>query len=62
MVIICHHTGMAGKDEIANAILGGASDYIHDIAAKLIQWYQAKDEEKVLCICKRLQLVFAYVL
>ena len=43
-----YHTGMAGKDDISNAVLGGASDYMNDIAAKLIQWYQAKDEDKVL--------------
>ena len=42
---------MAGKDELANAILGGASDYISDIYAKLTQYYQAKDEDKVVCLC-----------
>ena len=36
------------KDDISNAVLGGASDYMADIAAKIIQWYQAKDEDKVL--------------
>ena len=41
---------MAGKDELANAVLGGASDYMTDIAAKIIQWYQAKDEDKVVCL------------
>ena len=45
----CHHTGMAGKDDLANAVLGGASDYLSDIAANLIKaYYLAKDEEKVL--------------
>ena len=38
---------MAGKDEIANAVLGGASDYMCDIFAKIIQWYYAKDDQKV---------------
>ena len=47
---IHHHVGMAGKDELANAVLGGASDYMTDIAAKIIQWYQAKDEDKVVCL------------
>ena len=42
---------MAGKDELANAILGGASDYVSDIYAKLTQYYQAKDEDKVVCLC-----------
>ena len=46
---------MAGKDEIANAVLGGASDYMCDIFAKIMQWYYAKDDQKVLG-------VFAYVL
>ena len=41
---------MAGKDELSNAILGGASDYMNDITTKIIQWYQAKDEDKVLCL------------
>ena len=41
---------MAGKDEFSNAILGGASDYIIDIGAKVFQWYQATDEDKVLCV------------
>ena len=40
---------MAGKDEIANAVLGGASDYMSDIYAKLIQWYYTKDDQKVCC-------------
>ena len=47
---IHHHVGMAGKDELSNAILGGASDYISDIGAKVVQWYQAKDEDKVICL------------
>ena len=49
IVGIHYYVGMAGKDELSNAILGGASDYIADITAKIIQWYQAKDEDKVLC-------------
>lgn len=56
-MIICHHTGMAGKDEIANAVLGGASDYMCDIFAKIMQWYYAKDDQKV-CV---FELVFLYV-
>ena len=48
IVGIHYYVGMAGKDELSNAILGGASDYITDIGAKVIQWYQAKDEDKVL--------------
>ena len=38
---------MAGKDELADAVLGGASDYMSDIFAKIIQWYEAKDDQKV---------------
>ena len=44
------YIGMAGKDELSNAILGGASDYLSDIRGKIMQWYQAKDEDKVLCL------------
>ena len=40
---------MAGKDDIADAVLGGASDFMSDIGAKVLQWYRAKDDEKVLC-------------
>ena len=41
---------MAGKDDIADAVLGGASDFMSDISTKMIQWYLAKDDEKVLCV------------
>ena len=41
------HTGMAGKNELDNALLGGASDYMADISIKMLQWYEAKDEDKV---------------
>ena len=41
------HTGMAGQDEIANAVLGGASDYMCDIFANIMRWYYAKDDQKV---------------
>ena len=41
------HTGMAGKDELADAVLGGASDYISDIIAVLAKMFYASDEEKV---------------
>lgn len=41
---------MAGKDEIANAVLGGASDFMSDIWAKIIQWYFAKDDQKVVTL------------
>ena len=41
---------MAGKDQIANAVLGGASDFMSDIFAKIMQWYYAKDDQKVLCL------------
>ena len=59
-----HHTGMAGKDDISNAVLGGASDYMYDITAKLMQWYQAKDEDKVLfCLYTwNIELVFMCIL
>ena len=39
---------MAGKDDTADAVLGGASDFMSDIFAKVIQWYGAKDDQKVL--------------
>ena len=40
---------MAGKDDVADAVLGGASDFMCDISAKMIRWHLAKDDEKVLC-------------
>ena len=40
---------MGGKDEIANAVLGGASDYMCDIFANIMRWYYAKDDQKVHC-------------
>ena len=45
-----YHTGLAGKDDTADAVLGGASDFMSDITAKITQWYRAKDDEKVLSI------------
>ena len=38
---------MAGKDELANAVLGGVSDYLNDILANLAKIFRANDEEKV---------------
>ena len=38
---------MAGKDDLSNAVLGGASDYILDINKKMIQMFFAQGEEKV---------------
>ena len=38
---------MAGKDEIANAVLGGGSDYIADIAAGFTKIFLASGEERV---------------
>ena len=54
--IVTYLTGMAGKDAVADAVLGGASDYMVDISAQLIKIYYAKDDEKVtvvlpLCLC-----------
>jgi len=40
-------TGMGGKDELADAVLGGTSDYISDIAAILSKMFFSKDDEKV---------------
>ncbi|XP_065898852.1 glutathione S-transferase 1-like [Dysidea avara] len=39
--------GMAGKDEIGNALLGGTSDYLDDLIAHLTTLFFASDEEKV---------------
>jgi len=39
---------MAGKDELSNAILGGASDYLSDIGTHLGKMYFAQGDEKVL--------------
>lgn len=39
---------MAGKDEVANGVLGGASDNIHDIGNIFMKMYAApNDEERV---------------
>ena len=38
---------MAGRDELANAVLGGASDYISDIAAGFTKIFLASSEERV---------------
>jgi len=37
---------MAGKDELADAILGGISDYLSDIAAILGEMFFTKDDKK----------------
>ncbi|XP_065898853.1 glutathione S-transferase 1-like [Dysidea avara] len=38
--------GLAGKDNLGNAVLGGASDYIADIGAHLAKMFGVSDEEK----------------
>ena len=57
------HTGMAGKDEVANAVLGGASDFMSDIWVKIIHWYFAKDDQKVVCLwtCITMFAIASYV-
>ena len=40
---------MAGKDELSNAVLGGASDYLADIGSSMMKMYFAQGEEKVHC-------------
>ena len=42
------HTGMAGKDELSNAILGGASDYLSDIDVHAGKLFFVQGDEKVL--------------
>ena len=42
---------MAGKDDLADAVLGGASDFMADIIAKMAKWYEAADDQKVLNMC-----------
>ena len=44
---VMRHTGMAGKDDLADAVLGGASDFISDIFTKIAQWSYAKEDQKV---------------
>ena len=39
--------GMGGKDELSDAILGEASDFMRDIHAHLVKIYFTKDEDKV---------------
>ena len=41
---------MAGEDALADAVLGGASDFMSDILAQLIKIYHAKDDEKVIIL------------
>lgn len=41
---------MAGKDELANAVLGGASDYIADMFTQMGKIFFAKEDEKVIII------------
>lgn len=38
--------GMAGKDEVANGVLGGASDNIHDIGNIFMKMYAAPNDEE----------------
>ncbi|XP_065898854.1 glutathione S-transferase 1-like [Dysidea avara] len=38
---------MAGKDEVGNALLGGSSDYLVDLASHLTTTFFASNEEKV---------------
>ncbi|XP_065898847.1 glutathione S-transferase-like [Dysidea avara] len=38
--------GMAGNNELDNAVLGGSSDYLSDIAASMNKAVFAKDDEK----------------
>ena len=40
-------TGMTDKDEIGNALLGGSSDYLVDLASHLTTMFFASNEEKV---------------
>ena len=42
------HVGMAGKDELSNAVLGGASDYLGDIFTKMFEVVLAQGEQKVV--------------
>ena len=42
---------MAGNNELDNAVLGGSSDYLSDIAASMNKAVFAKDDEKVYFIC-----------
>jgi len=45
-------TGMAGKDALGNAVLGGTSDYMLDISSHLSKMFGVSDEEKVcMYIC-----------
>jgi len=39
--------GLAGNNDLDDAILGGVSDYICDIASNLGKIWSAKDNEKV---------------
>jgi len=39
---------MAGKDELADAVLGGSSDYILDIVAQVTKLFYANEDEKVI--------------
>ena len=42
------YIGMAGKDGLSNAVLGGSSDYLADLNTNVIKVHFAQGEEKVL--------------
>ena len=46
MVHFCP-TGMAGNNELDNAVLGGIADYITDIIETVSKVFHAKEEDKV---------------
>jgi len=44
-------TGMTGDNDLDNAVLGGASDYITDISISMYKIWFVKDDEKVIGCC-----------
>jgi len=52
---------MAGKDALGSAVLGGASDYLSDIASHLSKMFGVSNEEKVSMYMHACMYVCMYV-
>lgn len=46
----CWCTGITASNELDNAVLGGASDFISDITTKMYAAVFAKEDEKVIIV------------
>ena len=46
-------TGMAGNNELDNAVLGGTADYLYDLGQTVSKIHHAKEEDKVNACCSK---------